>query len=236
MAAHPMVNVEHLSELPTIIINRSPADQIDPETARAVDEAWNGMLRENSRYFNGPMLVFNSFDERSNKISASVGQYKHHAVRDSVNLDMHLLAVTGVVAAPDTSGVERYLIGTRSPKTHRYGNLLEFGPCGGIDVPPQPATHMHPDDILQELGRESIEEAGLDLSIAQFSPIALIRDNLVGSVDIVVRARLDSIPELSATWEYTQTQWMTSEQIKDIAESTPERFIPTAISIAQMLI
>lgn len=231
-----MVKIQHLSELPSINIDRSAGDPLHPEIERAVDDAWDRLLEQNTRYFNGKILTFNSYDERTNTVDASTGQYKHHAVRDSVPLDLYLLAVTGVVVAPDESGVEQYLIGTRSPKTHRYGNLLEFGPCGGIDVPAEPVTTLEPSRILQELGRESIEEAGLNLSCAQFSPVALIHDHLVGSVDIVVRAQLDSIPELHTTWEYTQTQLMTAEQIKDIAVSTPERFIPTAMAIAQMLI
>ncbi len=181
------------------------------------------------------MLAFTGLDPSTGVISASVEQYKHHAVRDSIDLDIKLLAVTGVLVAQDADGQSKFLIGKRSPSTHRYGNQWEFGPCGGIDVPGLNIESMDFDAIVRELGREAMEEAGIDLSRTTSSPIALVHDDAVGSVDIVIRVELAQIPPMESSWEYVDHSWVTLAQLLQQIESSPEKFIPTTIAFAQIL-
>jgi len=181
------------------------------------------------------MLAFTGFDSSTGVISDTVEQYKHHAVREEVDLGIKLLAVTGVLAAHDTDGQPRFLIGKRSPSTHRYGNQWEFGPCGGIDVPAQDINALVFDAIVGELGREAMEEAGIDLSGATPSPIALVHDDAVGSVDIAILVELAEIPQTESSWEYVDQAWVTLAELVQRIESRPDQFIPTTGAIAQML-
>ena len=204
------------------------------DQCNAIESAWQQLCDSNPRYFNGDMLCFESFDQSTGLIQSRVEQYKHHAVRDSVDLGLSLLAVTGVLCAPE-NGTTKYLIGKRSPTTHRYGNQWEFGPCGGIDVPQPETETIGFDGILNELNRESIEEAGINLSGTTSSMIALVHDDAVGSVDIVIRVDLPSIPQMQSNWEYTKCQWISLPELHQQIKSEPSQFIPTTIAIAQML-
>lgn len=181
------------------------------------------------------MLSFAGFDPSTGVVLAAVEQYKHHAVRDSINLGIYLLAVTGVLIAPGENNQPRYFIGKRSPSTHRYGNQWELGPCGGIDVPGPGIDSIDSDAISSELGREAMEEAGIELSGARTSPIALVHDDAVGSVDIVLRVELSEIPPMKSSWEYADHQWITLPDLINRIESNPGEFIPTTIAIARLL-
>jgi 8-oxo-dGTP pyrophosphatase MutT (NUDIX family) len=192
------------------------------------------LCNQNPRYFNGGMLGFESFDPDTGVIQARVEQYKHHAVRDAVNIGISLLAVTGVLCARDGDQT-KYMIGKRSPAVHRYSNLWEFGPCGGVDVPPSEIDALGFDAIVQELNRESIEETGIDLSRAQVTPLAMVHDDAVGSVDIVLCVELPHIPTIKSSWEYAQTQWVRLDDLNEQIKSDPRGFIPTTAAIAQLL-
>ncbi len=207
-----------------------PAQHVDQ-----VDRVWEQLQESNPRYFNGGILSFASFDANSGTIHARAEQYKHHAVRDSIDLGVTLLAVTGVLVAQDDHGCERIMIGKRSPTTHRYGNLWEFGPCGGIDQPADEIQMLDQQMILQELHRESIEEAGIDLSNAPITPLALVHDDSVGSVDAVYRVELASIPRQRSSWEYLECDWLSIDELRDRISKSPDQFIPTAFPIARLL-
>tara|TARA_R110000868_G_scaffold119469_1_gene316609 strand:+ start:324568 stop:325251 length:684 start_codon:yes stop_codon:yes gene_type:complete len=223
-----------MTGVPTIVVDRSPRP-LDGDTRAKVDIAWEQLCKDKPRYFNGGMLAFDSFDPSINTIHAHADEYKHHAVRDSIDLGLSLLAVTGVFSARQ-KGHTKYMLGKRSPTTHRYGNLFEFGPCGGIDVPAEPITTLEPDAILSELRREAMEEAGINLTDAAPIPVALVHDDGVGSVDIVLQVTLDSIPDTDANWEYSDCMWLTLDELHDRIQRTPGVFIPTTIVIAGILI
>ncbi len=228
-----MVRIESISRQPTIRIDRhAPKHPADKQ--ECIESAWQQLCNSNPRYFNGKMLCFDSFNQDSYTIYAHVDQYKHHAVRDTINLGIKLLAVTGVLCASD-NGHTKYLIGKRSPSTHRYADQWEFGPCGGIDVPKTETNTIGFDKILDELNRESIEEAGINLSGTTSSMIALVHDDAVGSVDIVILVQLPMIPNIQSSWEYTACQWLTIQELQSRIKSHRSDFIPTTIAIAQML-
>tara|TARA_R110002073_G_scaffold37866_4_gene109248 strand:+ start:127599 stop:128288 length:690 start_codon:yes stop_codon:yes gene_type:complete len=222
-----------MSEVPTIVLDRSHPS-LDDDTLKQVDLAWSTLCVSNPRYFNGGMLAFDSFDPSTNTVHAHTAEYKLHAVRDTVDLGVSLLAVTGVFAAHH-NGHTRYMLGKRSPTTHRYGNQFEFGPCGGIDVPDEPTLALGPDAIISELRREAMEEAGIELTDTKPVPIAIVHDDHVGSVDIVLKVTLDSIPATDANWEYAECVWLTLDELQAQIQDTPNAFIPTAIVIANIL-
>lgn len=228
------VRIERIDLMPSIKIHPSSL-QASHEQLLQADQAWEAMVRKNPRYFNGSMLAYQSFDTTSNTIHASVEQYKHHAVRDHVDLDLLLLAVTGIVCYADDDGNQRYLIGKRSPETHRYGNLYEFGPCGGIDVPADQSLCIEPNEIISELLRESKEEAKISLTDAELSPLAIVHDEKVGSVDIVVMAQIKSPPAISTGWEYLTIEWKSLEELRAMCSSVPCTLIPTTQALIQIL-
>ncbi|MBO6512597.1 MAG: NUDIX hydrolase [Phycisphaerales bacterium] len=215
-------------------IDREPVE-LPTQHTDPVEHAWSRLQASNPRYFNGGILSFASFDVNSGTIHARAEQYKHHAVRETVDLGVTLLAVTGVLVARDQDGIERFMIGKRSPTTHRYGNLWEFGPCGGIDQPATDVQMLDQEMILQELRRECIEEAGIDLSSSSITPIALVHDDSVGSVDVVYRVHLASIPQQRANWEYLECDWLSLSELQERIGADPDQFIPTAIPIARLL-
>ena len=217
---------------PSIVIHRT-VDRCPDEIQTQIDSAWDTLCAGNPRYFNAPILCFGSYDDATGVIRATLEEYKNHAVRDSINLNHSLLAVTGVLQARGREGQTMYFVGKRSPSTHRYGHLWEFGPCGGIDVPD--SDHMTVDDIIAELGRETLEEAGFVMGSAEASPIALVHDDRVGSTDIVLRVTLPSIPEMSTGWEYSDARWIEHDELFKWMARRPNDFIPTARPIMSLL-
>ncbi len=227
-----MVRIESITEPITIKIDRSP--KLYQQTEE-IETAWQGLCAHNPRYFNGSMLSFDSYDPATGVIGASVEQYKHHAVRDSIDLGISLLAVTAVLCAPDhVRNVGVYLLGKRSPELHRYGGLWEFGPSGGIDVPRIGST-LHLKQISAEVAREIKEEIGVRISSRPHAPRAIVHDELVGSTDIVLPVVLDHPPAINTNWEYTETKWMTLDEIYKWVQSNPEELIPTTTELARFL-
>ncbi len=227
-----MVRIEAITEPVTIKIDRSPKVH---QQADAVDAAWQGLCAKNPRYFNGQMLAFDSYDAATGVIHASVEEYKKHAVRDTVDSGISLLAVTAILCAPDhvrSTGV--YLLGKRSPELHRYGGLWELGPSGGVDVPRIGKT-LNIKHICSEIAREIKEEIGVKVSGQPHAARALIHDDAVGSTDIAIPVVLDQVPSLKTNWEYTETQWLTLDELYEWTQTHPQEMIPTTIKLARHL-
>ncbi|PCI08114.1 hypothetical protein COB72_08930 [bacterium] len=224
-----MVRIEAITEPITIKIDRSPKAH---EQADAIENAWQGLCAQNPRYFNGSMLAFDSYDPATGVIRASVEEYKFHAVRDTVDAGISLLAVTAIITSPNEQGVGQYLLGKRSPKTHRYGNLWELGPSGGVDVPANQIGTLDFDAIVAELKREIAEEVGLMIDHCACSPVVLVHDDAVGSVDIAIQIELEQMPDLSRSWEYVDTRWVSRSQLIEWAKKHPEDLIPTTVALA----
>ncbi|MBL4699109.1 MAG: NUDIX hydrolase [Phycisphaerales bacterium] len=222
-----MVRIEAITEPITIKIDRSPKVH---QQADAVDVAWDKLCAQNPRYFNGKMLAFDSYDASTGVIRASVEQYKNHAVRDTVDVGISLLAVTAMLYAEGENDME-YLLGKRSPELHRYGGLWELGPSGGVDVPRFRKT-LNPKRIVAELCREVSEEIGIKISNPPYHPIALVHDDAVGSTDIAIQVLVDGMPNLKLNWEYTQTRWMSLDELYQSTQNNPEEFIPTTTALA----
>lgn len=227
-----MVRIEAITEPITIKIDRSP--KVHPQ-ADAVDAAWQELCAKNPRYFNGKMLAFDSYDASTGVIHASVEEYKYHAVRDTVDVELSLLAVTGILAAPDyvhDTGV--YLLGKRSPELHRYGGLWEFGPSGGVDVPRLRNT-LNLKQISAEVAREVKEEIGVRISTRPYCARALVHDDAVGSTDIAIPVVLEHVPAINTNWEYSETKWLTLDELYQWTQSHPEELIPSTVELARFM-
>jgi 8-oxo-dGTP pyrophosphatase MutT (NUDIX family) len=220
--------VKHTNPV-TIEIDRAPAIHAPNE---AVDHAWDGLCAQNPRYFNGPILAFDSFNDLSGVIRAHVDSYKQHAVRASVDLGVKILSVTGIFAANrDNESV--YLLGKRAESTHWYGGKWEFGPSGGIEVPSDEQSTIDTIGIIRELQREAIEEAGLELTGCEASVLGIAHDDSVGSVDIVIGVEVPEAFTHNPNWEYTQIRWMTRDEILGWIERDPDAFIDPTIELAR---
>ncbi len=230
-----MVAIQPIEKLERIEIDREGAIELAGDRLRAVNDAWLDLCAANPRYFNGSILVFTGYDARSGVIRARAEQYKHHAVRDAVDLGLSLLSVTAILCAPGRDGGRPvYFLGRRAPHTHRYGGLWELGPSGGIDVPDH-AEALEMSDLVAELAREVREEIGVDIGGRPCAVRALIHDAGVGSTDIALEAVLAEIPALRMGWEYTQTRWVTLDELVDLADRSPEELIPTTVALARFL-
>lgn len=221
-----MVRLVPINESPKVLIDRSHKVYAQSEK---IERAWTDLCAHNPRYFNGSMLAFESYDAASNTIRARVEQYKHHAVRDIVDVGISLLAVTAILVAPDRDrNAPVYLLGKRSTELHRYGGLWELGPSGGIDVPRLRNT-LKPKRILAELAREIKEEIGMNVASRPNRFRAILHDDGVGSTDIVIAIVLEQVPALKTNWEYIETRWVTLDELVEWAHSNPDELIPTTI-------
>jgi len=212
-----------------IKIDRSSTTQLDSDTQQRVADAWSDLCTQNPKYFNAPIVAFDRYDPDTGVIFAYVDQYKHHAVRDSVELDLSLLAVTAIVMAED-----RVLLGKRSARSHRYGGLWELGPSGGVDVPNE-ADRIDLASLLGEALREIREEAGFEPRVIDHQLVALVHDHLVGSSDLAVLLRIERPNQLKANWEYSDTRWMTLDELIAWVNDKPDELIPTTVVLACFL-
>lgn len=212
-----------------IKIDRSSTTQLDSDTQQRVDDAWSELCTQNPKYFNAPIVAFDRYYPDTGVIFAYVDQYKHHAVRDSVELDLSLLAVTAIVMAED-----RVLLGKRSARSHRYGGLWELGPSGGVDVPNE-ADRIDLASLLGEALREIREEAGFEPRVIDHQLVALVHDHLVGSSDLAVLLRIERPDQLKANWEYSDTRWMSLDDLYAWVNDKPDELIPTSVSLARFL-
>jgi len=227
-----MIRTEPISTSLTIKVDRTPKNH---EQADAIESTWQDLCAQNPRYFNGQMLAFDSYDPATGVIRASIEEYKNHAVRDTVDVGIYLLATTAIITAPDEQGEPRYVLGQRSPSTHQYGNRWELGPSGGVDVPADGTDHLEFDAIVNELKREIIEEVGIEIGACPAAPIALVHDDAVGSVDIAIQITLPAMPVLDCSWEYVDCRWIPLAELLDWVTKRPNELIPTTVALALRL-
>lgn len=223
------VTLQPIDQFARIEIDRSPAPELGEEERALVDRAWHDLCAQNPRYFNGPMLVFSSMNSQTGVVTASVRPYQLHAVRDTIDLGISLLAVTAVVFVED-----RVLIGKRSVHSHRYGGLWELGPSGGIDVPEHTGL-LDRNGMLDEAVREVEEEAGFVPRVIRHDIVALIHDHQVGSTDLAVVLEIEPPGALSINWEYEDTRWLTLDELVTMCAKESDKLIPTTISLARFL-
>lgn len=223
------VTIEPIEVFSRIEIDRTPPPALDEATYARVERAWHDLCAQNPRYFNGDILVFDGFDADTGVVLARVDQYKHHAVRSTIDLGISLLAVTAVVIARG-----KLLVGRRSSRSHDYPGMWELGPSGGVDVPEDSDT-LDRRALHAEVLREVREEAGIERIDSLRGPGCVVHDPLAGSSDLVVEVLLDTPPVLRTNWEYNDTRWVTLDELIAWCEAKPDEIIPTTIAHARFL-
>ena len=223
------VTISNLSTTARVVIGPPPdRTEIDQDK---VDRAWDALCASNPKYHNGAILSFDSHE--GNTIYAHVDEYKRHATRESANTWVDILSVTCLLTCGEGPGM-RAMLGLRATNTHRYGDLWEFGPAGGVDAP-ESRTELNAQDLIEEARREAREETGLDLSTTHGEVSALLIDHKVGSADIIVRMNLREMPAPSTNWEYKAVRWCTRSELRAWADERPHTLIPPAIAIIDWL-
>ena len=223
------ITLEPIKDFQQIYIDRTSSPSLAPEAQHLIKDAWAELSAKNPRYFNSPMLSFESASTKNATISASIRPYMHHAVRDTIDVGISLLAVTAVLMLED-----RVLIGKRSTQSHRYGGLWELGPSGGIDVPDHDDV-IDRECLLAEAIREVEEEAGFAPAVRRYDVVALIHDHLVGSTDLAVVMEIESPQSLHINWEYDDTRWLKLEELVAWCDENPQELIPTTVGLARFL-
>ena len=227
--------IQSLLDFNRVEIDRSAKPSIDTETQNRVDEAWEELCASNPKYFNAPILVFDAYDPASGVISAHIGEYKHHAVRQRVDLGISLLAVTAVLCRPDRARkAPTYLLGKRSTQSHMYGGLWELGPSGGIE-PTSETSSIPFRGLIDQVDREVREEIGLSVIHQPAAAVSLVHDAHAGSTDIHIGIVLADAHEPDPNWEYDETRWVTLDELIAWCAAKPDEIIPTTIEHARFL-
>jgi hypothetical protein len=124
-----------------------------------------------------------------------------------------------------------------------YPGLWEFGPSGGVNVPP-PTVHTLDAPLLARAAFDEIEEeigesaAALLHGPSNFLPFAIIRDDVAFSDDVVLcmttPAPVALREAIRTSWEYAQTQWVPLRDLDAWARANP--CIPPTHAIIRMLL
>lgn len=223
------VRLEPITGFSHVEIDRDAMLDPQGEQLRQVNDAWLALCEKNPRYFNGSMLAYRGHDPQTGVITAALEQYKHHAVRQEINLGVSVLSVTAIVTAGD-----RVLLGKRSPHSHFYGGLWELGPSGVVDAPEMADVLSEP-QIVAEALREVREEAGFATAPSEHAILALVHDDLAGSVDIAITLRFGRTPQIQANWEYSETKWVTPGELDAMCQDAPDELIPTTVALGRFL-
>jgi hypothetical protein len=228
--------IEPFTDFQYIKIDRSSRTKLDAETQHRVDQAWAERCARNPKYFDGPILVFDRFDAQEGVIHARVDRYKHHAVRETVDLGLSLLATTAMIATPDRDrDCTLWLLGKRSNASHAYPGQWELGPSGGID-PPKFRRRISARSLLKLTDKEVREEVGLSVQKQPFSVRALVHDPIAGSTDVAIAIPfVVGTPSITTNWEYDDTRWVTFDELIAWCDDRPDELIPTTIALARYL-
>ncbi len=220
----------------TVRVLREPVART-PAQAAGIAAAWDALVAQNPRYFNGRILSFESYDPAAGIAVARDEEYRAHAVKRSVDLGLKFFGITGILCAPGEDGLDRIMLARRGATVHDYPGMWEFGPCGGID-PPKSGDVLTPEDLAAELGREAREEIGLDVTDATLTHLALVHDTPdIGSTDLMVMVRLASMPDAArANWEVSATRWLTLSELTAWGQAEPQAIIPTTRAMAAWMV
>lgn len=220
-----------------VVLDAEPAP-LDETTEARVRRRWDEITRRNPHAFDGTILAFLGYDARSNTITARRERYRRLAVRPEIETGVVLLGVTGFCSARDRNGHRRVLLARRSTRTRVYGGLWECAPSGGLDAPAGRGNRLELGDVIEAFRRESDEELGLRHETAQPRAVALLRDPIASSLEIVVEARaetdhaggptLDDLGTrpITRNWEYDDARWFTDAEIAELVRRSPDVLTP----------
>lgn len=196
-----------------------------------VDDAWESLRAENPRYHDGEVLhvlgvVRNGHGGATVHLAPS--SYRFLAVRArGIDTGVRPLGVKGLCLLRDAAPPDgRFLAGLRSEGSGSYPGCWEFLPGGG--VPPESDGEARPDLVF---ARELREECGLD-STDEPVPMAMLRDDVVGTWEVVYRATVDRIPAETPDWEHDRIVAVRPRELPDPASDAATMLVPLAEAIA----
>ncbi len=198
--AWPIRNPDGLEFVHTPYPDPPPWSGAEPE----IREAWSKMCAQNPRLFAGPVVSVRAFEPASGRFELAEATYRELVVQPGIPTGVHQLAVIAMVVDDDG----RVLAGKRGKSVHRYPDMWEIGPAGGVDPPSSgPPTMAH---ILEELARECEEEMGLTVDVASARAAAVVLDKDAFSFDIVFRVPMARVcAQSGSAWEYQRVGWLT---------------------------
>lgn len=209
------------------------------------EQRWNALRESNPRVFDGPILAVDAIDAGASLIRARRERYKRLAVQDhpAPGPDaVWLLGVKGWITARDASGREHVLIARRGVQTRIYHGLWECAPAGGVDPPSPAVSELSTDSLAQTLVTEAAEELGIELDPRGARVLAVCRDLVAGSDDIVIAIELariidprrpPSCARAHSGWEYSDTAWLARADARSFDRATT--LVPPTRAILRLL-
>lgn len=197
-----------------------------------VDDAWESLRAENPRYHDGNVLhvlgvVRNGHGGATVHLAPS--SYRFLAVRArGIDTGIRPLGVKGLcLLRGDSMSSDRFLAGLRSERSGSYPGCWEFLPGGG--VPPEDDGEVRPDLVFV---RELREECGLE-AIDEPVPMAILRDDAVGTWEVVYRATIDRVPASAPDWEHDRVAAVRPRELPDPASDAAVMLVPLAEAIIE---
>ncbi len=228
MFAYPDIPGQRLLPLPDAAVRiriapepESAGGWDDPASkADEIERRWADARADNPRLRDGEVLSVGAIDPGAGLIHTSRSTYKRLVAQNAtLDLGVRMLGVKGLLIGRDTHGVEHVLIARRGGDTRVYGGMWEIAPAGGVSVPPRSVAELGPEVLRDTLADEAHEELGLDLDVSAARPVAVVRDDVARSVDVIVRLDWPSSggiidPRASVCtlgrddWEYVDTAFL----------------------------
>ncbi len=132
------------------------------------------------------------------------------------------------------------LAGKRGAEVSHYPGMWEFGPSGGLAVPPATIDRVGLEFVAAQLHDEIAEEIGLVGRALPCTPLAYVRDHGVMSDDIVVSCDLGDLDGALAAirpsnWEYSDVRWVPVDGLREFLAAQPDEMIPTSRAVARQI-
>lgn len=198
----------------------------DAVTRAEIERRWAELRGANPRFHDGSLLVVTAIDEAAGVLRLARGTFKPMAVQDSgFDLGYFGLGVKGLIVGRDWAGEEHVLIARRGPGTRIYQLMWEVAPAGGVAVPDAGVSGdargaggagWWPGCVLAALIEEGREELGIELAAGGLEVVAIVRDGVAHSCDVIVRAAWPGVVDPRASvcratasdWEYVDAAWL----------------------------
>ena len=186
-----------------VVPDRWIPQSIDLES---VDDAWAVLSERNPRYHDGDVLHVLGVVRNGHGgaiVHLAPSSYRFHAVRAmGIDTGIRTLGLKGLCVV-NRGGEAGLIAGRRSDASGSYPGMWEYLPGGG--VPPESDGSVRPDLVFK---RELKEECGVPSS-GEAIPIAMLRDDVVVTWEVVYRCTLASSPTTSPGWEHDELALVT---------------------------
>lgn len=235
----------------------SAPNAVSPELIGAMEERWRLMCAENPRLHDGPLLQVDEIDAGGGVVLASRGSFKPMAAQSAgLELGVFGLGVKGLLIGRDRRGRAHALIARRGSQTRVYQGQWEIAPAGGVEPPPMPAhgrerggaraeAREWVEPVTTELGEQAVREAlcveaeeelGLTLAPEGLRAVAIVRDAVAHSCDVIVRGdwpgvidpRAGLCTRGCAAWEYVDSAWLALDELGAFERDNPGAMVGPA--------